>query len=86
MRTARQPRWRSPRLFSPWQPTWNCSPRDAQGQTGPYEAALMDNHPLAIPEQPLEILRTIHSFDPCMACACHTQDADGNELSKVQVQ
>jgi len=65
--------------------TWNCSPRDKQGQPGPYEAALMDNHPLANPEQPLEILRTIHSFDPCMACGVHVLDASGNVLSKVRV-
>ncbi len=57
--------------------TWNCSPRDAQGQIGPYEAALMDNHPLVDPEQPIEILRTIHSFDPCMACGVHVLDATG---------
>jgi len=65
--------------------TWNASPRDDKGTIGPYEASLMDN-PIADPERPLEVLRTIHSFDPCMACACHTQDADGNELSKVEVQ
>ena len=64
--------------------TWNCSPRDQQGQMGPYEAALVDNHPLADPEQPLEILRTIHSFDPCIACAIHTLDVDGRELSRVR--
>jgi Ni,Fe-hydrogenase I large subunit len=66
--------------------TWNCSPRDPQGQPGPYEAALMDNHPLANPEQPLEILRTIHSFDPCMACGVHVLDATGQLVTKVQVQ
>ena len=66
--------------------TWNCSPRDAQGQTGPYEAALEDRHPLANPEQPLEILRTIHSFDPCMACGVHVLDATGREIVKVSVQ
>ena len=66
--------------------TWNCSPRDKQGQPGPYEAALMDNHPLANPEQPLEILRTIHSFDPCMACGVHVLDASGNVVTKVRVQ
>jgi [NiFe] hydrogenase large subunit/hydrogenase large subunit len=66
--------------------TWNCSPRDKQGQPGPYEAALMDNHPLANPEQPLEILRTIHSFDPCMACGVHVLDATGNVVSKVRIQ
>jgi Ni,Fe-hydrogenase I large subunit len=66
--------------------TWNCSPRDKQGQPGPYEAALMDNHPLVNPEQPLEILRTIHSFDPCMACGVHVLDATGNVVTKVRVQ
>jgi len=66
--------------------TWNCSPRDAQGQMGPYEAALVDNHPLQNPEQPLEILRTIHSFDPCMACGVHVLDATGEEVTRVTVQ
>ncbi|MBI4503334.1 MAG: nickel-dependent hydrogenase large subunit [Gemmatimonadetes bacterium] len=66
--------------------TWNCSPRDAKGQRGPYEAALMDNHPLQNPEQPLEILRTIHSFDPCMACGVHVLDATGNPVTEVRVQ
>jgi Ni,Fe-hydrogenase I large subunit len=66
--------------------TWNCSPRDGQGQPGPYEAALMDHHPLANPEQPLEILRTIHSFDPCMACGVHVLDATGKEVVAVKVQ
>ena len=54
--------------------TWNAGPRDAQGQSGAYEAALQDNHTMANPEQPLEILRTIHSFDPCIACAVHVLD------------
>jgi len=66
--------------------TWNCSPRDAQGANGPYEAALMDNHPLVDPERPLEILRTIHSFDPCMACGAHVLDATGREIVRVKVQ
>ena len=66
--------------------TWNCSPRDAQGVPGAYEAALMDNHPLARPEQPIEILRTIHSFDPCMACGVHVLDADGRVVTEVKVQ
>jgi [NiFe] hydrogenase large subunit/hydrogenase large subunit len=66
--------------------TWNCSPRDAQGQMGPYEAALVDNHPLVRPEQPLEILRTIHSFDPCMACGVHVLDPSGNPITEVRVQ
>ena len=66
--------------------TWNCSPRDAKGQPGPYELALTDNHPLAVPDQPLEILRTIHSFDPCIACGVHVLDAAGQELSQVEVK
>jgi Ni,Fe-hydrogenase I large subunit len=66
--------------------TWNCSPRDAKGQMGAYEAALVDNHPLARPDQPLEILRTIHSFDPCLACGVHVLDADGGLLAEVKVQ
>jgi hydrogenase large subunit len=65
--------------------TWNCSPRDAQGQPGPYEAALMDNHPLVKPDAPLEILRTIHSFDPCMACGVHVLDATGQLVAQVRV-
>jgi [NiFe] hydrogenase large subunit/hydrogenase large subunit len=66
--------------------TWNCSPRDAQGASGPYEASLMDNHPLVDPERPLEILRTIHSFDPCMACGVHVLDAQGREVTRVRVR
>lgn len=62
--------------------TWNASPRDAQGQAGPYEQALVGT-PLADPARPLEILRTIHSFDPCLACAVHLLDASGREVSKV---
>jgi len=65
--------------------TWNCSPRDVHGANGPYEAALMDNHPLVDPERPLEILRTIHSFDPCMACGVHVLDAQGREVTRVRV-
>ena len=64
--------------------TWNASPRDAQGNVGPYEASLMGN-PVADPERPLELLRTVHSFDPCMACACHTFDPDGKEIARVKV-
>ncbi|MDT8387119.1 MAG: nickel-dependent hydrogenase large subunit [Thiogranum sp.] len=65
--------------------TWNAGPRDPQGQPGPYEAALQDNHVLHDPQQPIEILRTIHSFDPCIACAVHLTDPDGNEMLKVKV-
>jgi len=65
--------------------TWNASPRDAKGQRGPYEEALL-NTPIANPEQPLEILRTVHSFDPCLACAIHMMDMQGNEIYKVKVK
>ncbi|MDR2017084.1 MAG: nickel-dependent hydrogenase large subunit [Burkholderiales bacterium] len=65
--------------------TWNASPRDAKGQIGAYEAALM-NTPMADPQKPLEILRTIHSFDPCLACATHVMTEEGEELVKVQVR
>ena len=64
--------------------TWNASPRDASGAHGPYEAALLRT-PIANPEKPLEVLRTVHSFDPCMACACHTFDPSGREISAVKV-
>ena len=66
--------------------TWNASPRDPQGQMGAYEASLTDNHPLLRPEQPLEILRTIHSFDPCIACGVHVLDTEGRVLTEVKVQ
>jgi hydrogenase large subunit len=65
--------------------TWNAGPRDAQGQPGPYEAALQHNHVLIDPKQPLEILRTVHSFDPCIACAVHVTDPNGEELVQVKV-
>ncbi|MPL88731.1 Hydrogenase-1 large chain [bioreactor metagenome] len=65
--------------------TWNAGPRDAQGQSGAYEAALQDNHTMAVEDQPLEILRTIHSFDPCLACAVHVMDPDGEERLQVKV-
>ncbi len=60
--------------------TWNAGPRDASGQRGAYEAALIGT-PVADPERPVEILRTVHSFDPCMACAVHVVDAQGREYS-----
>ncbi len=65
--------------------TWNAGPRDGEDQMGPYEASLVGN-PIADPERPLEVLRTIHSFDPCLACAIHTLDPEGNEVSKVRVR
>jgi hydrogenase large subunit len=64
--------------------TWNAGPRDPAGQDGPYEAALK-GHKLHDAKQPIEILRTIHSFDPCIACAVHVTDPDGHELIQVKV-
>jgi hydrogenase large subunit len=64
--------------------TWNAGPRDQNGVPGAYEAALQDNHQLYDPEQPIEILRTIHSFDPCLACAVHVADENGKELIQVK--
>ncbi len=66
--------------------TWNAGPRDANGQAGAYEAALEDRHSMVDPAKPLEILRTIHSFDPCIACAVHVTDPDGEELVQVKVK
>lgn len=59
---------------------------DAQGQPGRYEAALMDRHSLYDPKQPLEIQRTIHSFDPCIACAVHVVNSKGEELMQLRVK
>jgi len=64
--------------------TWNAGPRDAKGQPGAYEAALA-GHRLADPAQPVEILRTIHSFDPCISCAVHVAGADATETFAVAV-
>ena len=64
--------------------TWNASPRDDNGVLGPYEASLVGN-PVAQQDKPLEVLRTIHSFDPCIACAVHTIDPEGNEITKIKV-
>jgi len=66
--------------------TWNAGPMDEAGQHGPYEAALMMGHHLAIPAQPLEVLRTIHSFDPCMACAAHVFGPAREEVVKVRIR
>jgi len=65
--------------------TWNAGPRDNEGNIGAYEAALLDT-PMADPEQPLEILRTIHSFDPCLACSTHVMSPDGEELADIKVR
>mgnify|MGYP005809572189 CR=1 FL=1 len=64
--------------------TWNAGPRDAHGVRGPYEESLIGT-PIADEKKPVEILRTIHSFDPCLACAVHIIDGKGNLLSKVQI-
>ena len=66
--------------------TWNAGPKDERGQPGPYEAALMDGHRLEVPDQPLEVLRTIHSFDPCMACAAHVFDSDRRPVVEVKIR
>jgi len=63
--------------------TWNGSPRDAHGRPGPYEAALVGT-PVADPDQPVEILRTVHSFDPCLACAVHLTDLRGSTLARSE--
>jgi hydrogenase large subunit len=65
--------------------TWNASPKDGKGQHGAYEAALL-NTPMADSGRPLEILRTIHSFDPCLACASHVLGPDGRKLAEVVVR
>ncbi|QPK65215.1 nickel-dependent hydrogenase large subunit [Methylomonas sp. LL1] len=65
--------------------TWNGSPRDEQGNIGAFEAALM-NTKVERPEEPVEILRTLHSFDPCLACSTHVMSPDGTELTTVKVR
>jgi len=64
--------------------TWNGSPRDALGQRGAWEEALVGT-PVADPENPVEILRTVHSFDPCMACSVHVLDGRAHEITQVRV-
>ncbi|HMB17223.1 MAG TPA: nickel-dependent hydrogenase large subunit [Pelovirga sp.] len=64
--------------------TWNASPRDPAGVRGQYEESLIGT-PIADPQRPLEILRTMHSFDPCMACAVHLYDEGGNPVSKAKI-
>jgi hydrogenase large subunit len=63
--------------------TWNASPRDVKGKRSAYEESLVGT-PVANTEQPVEILRTIHSFDPCIACAVHLYDPDGKHVHNVQ--
>ncbi len=64
--------------------TWNASPRDVNGQRSAYEASLIGTR-MANPDQPVEILRTIHSFDPCLACAVHLYDPQGKHLHQLKV-
>jgi len=64
--------------------TWNAGPRNQADALGPYEASLIGN-PIADPDRPLEAVRTIHSFDPCLACAIHLVDAKGNSIVQVRV-
>ena len=63
--------------------TWNAGPRDDNDKPGPYEASLVDN-PVADPEKPLEVLRTVHSFDPCIACAIHLADTERRPIVSVK--
>ena len=63
--------------------TWNASPRDEKGQMSAYETSLIGT-PVSDPEQPLELLRTIHSFDPCLACAVHVYDEKGSYVHQIQ--
>ncbi|WKJ89923.1 nickel-dependent hydrogenase large subunit [Methylomonas montana] len=65
--------------------TWNGSPRDEQGNIGAFEASLM-NTKVEVPDEPVEILRTLHSFDPCLACSTHVMSPDGTELTRVKVR
>ncbi|WP_457748130.1 nickel-dependent hydrogenase large subunit [Sulfurimonas sp.] len=64
--------------------TWNAGPRDKDGNLGAYEASLIGTK-VADPEQPLEIIRTIHSFDPCIACAVHVVDTKGKEMGVYKI-
>lgn len=63
--------------------TWNAGPRNSSDELGPYEAALLGN-PVSDPKKPLEVFRTVHSFDPCLACAIHLHDSENNEIVRVK--
>jgi hydrogenase large subunit len=65
--------------------TWNGSPRDAKGQRSSFEQALIGT-PVAKIDEPVEILRTIHSFDPCLACAVHLYDPQGRHIAQVSFE
>lgn len=64
--------------------TWNASPADNDGNIGPYEAALKGT-PVHDPKKPLEILRIIHSYDPCLSCAVHLTDLENQESTKIML-
>ena len=65
--------------------TWNACPRNEKDEPGPYEASIADN-PIADPERPLEVLRTVHSFDPCIACAIHVTDTENGSAITVKAK
>ncbi|GAM03742.1 nickel-dependent hydrogenase large subunit [Novosphingobium sp. MBES04] len=65
--------------------TWNGTPRDNEGNIGAFEASLLDTK-VERAEEPVEILRTLHSFDPCLACSTHVMGPDGQELAEVKVR
>ncbi len=65
--------------------TWNGSPRDPEGNIGAFEASLMGT-PVERANEPVEILRTLHSFDPCLACSTHIMSEEGEELINVKVR
>lgn len=64
--------------------TWNASPMDHKGNNGAYEASLQST-PIADPNKPLEILRIVHSFDPCLACAVHLTDLEDQKLTEIKI-
>ena len=65
--------------------TWNASPRDSDGNIGAFEASLLDT-PMQRADEPVEILRTLHSFDPCMACSTHVMSPEGDEETQVRIR
>ena len=76
--------WQDQKLSGGGAEYLECGPRDANGVIGPYESSLLDN-PVVDPERPLEVLRTVHSFDPCIACAIHMVDTEQREIVQVKV-
>ena len=64
--------------------TWNAGPRNQNDEMGPYELSIIGT-PVADPTKPLEVVRTIHSFDPCMSCAVHVMNTENGEVTQVKV-